>query len=168
MGLDKRRIQVVKNALLKRPYIFYFIIIFLVYVGLNIFINESLDTFSILSSFNKNFLVPFLIFNFLFIPFLIGLNINLAIMKFKEVSQMASKGASGFGFVGIFGGVLGGACPGCFAGLFPALLGLFGITVTLSIFPLNGLEISIASVILLIVGTVLLSRETVCLIPTKK
>lgn len=168
MGLDKRRIQRIKDALLKKPYIFYFIIIFLVYIGLNIFINESTDTFSILSSFNKNFLVPFLILNFLFIPFLVGMNVNLAIMKLKEVSLMASKGASGFSFVGIFGGILGGACPGCFAGLFPALLGLFGISATLSILPLYGLEISIASIILLIVGAVLLSRETVCLIPQKK
>ena len=157
-----------KDALLKRPYIFYFIIIFSVYVGLNILINESYDTLSILSSFRKNFIIPFLILNYLFIPFLIGLNVNLSIMKFKEMSMMTSKGASGFGFMGIFGGILGGACPGCFAGLFPALLGLLGITATLSILPFNGLEISLGSMILLMVGAVLLSRETVCLIPPKK
>lgn len=76
--------------------------------------------------------------------------------------KVNSKGGGGFTFVGVFGGVLGGACPGCFVGLFPAVLGLFGVTATLSILPLYGLEIQAASVGLLVFAVILLTRDTVC------
>ena len=64
--------------------------------------------------------------------------------------------------LGIFAGVLGGACPGCFVGLFPAVLGLFGVTASLSVLPFYGLEIQAASIVLLIVAIFFLTKETVC------
>ena len=160
--MNKRRFQRIKRAILEKPYIFYFVSIFLIYIALNLFINKVYITLPILTSYATWFFIPFVVLNFLLVPFLVALTLNLSIIKFKEMRPVSSKGGGGFGFVGVFGGILGGACPGCFVGLFPAVLGLFGITATLAILPLYGLEIQAASVGLLAVAVILLTRDTVC------
>ncbi len=166
MRFNKERIQRVKDALFKKPYIFYFIFIFLVYIGLNIWINQTYSILPVLGGFSKVFLIPYLLFSFLIIPFLVALTINLTIIKFKEASLIGGKDG-GFTFLGVFGGIFGGACPGCFVGLFPAFLGLFGITASLSILPLYGLEIQMISIALLIVAVIFLTRDVVCEVPIK-
>lgn len=162
MVFNHRRFQRIKRAILERPYVFYFIGIFLVYIGINLFINQTYVNLPILTTYARWFFIPFVLFTFLLIPGLVALTLNLSIIKFREMRLMKAKGGGGFGFVGVFGGILGGACPGCFVGLFPAFLGLFGITATLSILPFYGLEIQAASAGLLIVAVVLLTRDTVC------
>ena len=97
----------------------------------------------------------------LLVAFLVAVNINLVIFKFRELGSIGIK-AGGIGSAGVFGGILGGACPGCFVGLFPAFLGLFGISASLSVLPLLGLEIQIVSVILLVASMILLTRDNTC------
>ena len=155
------RSERIKKAIFSRPYVFYFICIFIVYMVLNILLNQTYVTFNtFFSSYRPSFYIPFMILN-LITAFLVPLNINLSILKFKDLS-FNTKGEEGFSIVGVFGGLLGGACPGCFAGLFPAFVGLFGISATLGNLPFFGLEIQVLSIVLLIIGAVLLSRETVC------
>lgn len=162
MTLNSRRFQRIKRAILEKPYIFYFIGIFLVYVALNLFINKIYVNLSLFTSFALWFRIPYLLFGFLLIPTLAALTINLSIIKFKEMRRVKSKSSGGFTFLGMFGGILGGACPGCFVGLFPAFLGLFGVTASLSILPFYGLEIQAASVGFLVMAIILLTRDTVC------
>ena len=83
------------------------------------------------------------------------------IIKFKEYKQLNKKG-SGLTTLGIFAGFLGGACPGCFVGLFPAVLGLFGVSASLSVLPLYGLELQAISAVLLIISAYYLSKNPVC------
>lgn len=168
MGIKERRLEKIKKAIFKRPFVFYFIFIFLAYVGLNLFVNKLYVSLSILSSLAKWFLIPFLLFNFLITPFLVALTVNLSILRFKEAGGFSLKGKeSGATSVGVFAGVLGGACPGCFVGLFPAFLGLFGVTASLSILPLYGLEIQFLSGAFLIFAIFLLTKDAVCKIPVK-
>ena len=162
MRLNSRRFKRIKRAITEKPYIFYFIGIFLVYVVFNLFINKIYVNLSIFTSFALWFRIPYLLFGFLLIPALVALTINLSIIKFREMRQVKGKGSRGFTFLGMFGGVFGGACPGCFVGLFPAVLGLFGITASLSILPLYGLEIQAGSVGLLMIAVILLTRDSVC------
>ncbi len=162
MSLNHRRLQRIKKAVLEKPYVFYFIGIFFVYVGINLWVNKLYVSLSVFTSLVLWFRIPFILFTFLLIPALVALTMSLSIIKFREMRSVNNKGGSGFTFVGIFGGVLGGACPGCFVGLFPAILGLFGVTASLSVLPLFGLEIQAASVALLVVAVVLLTRDTVC------
>ena len=152
-----QRIRKIKQAIFERPYVFYFIVIFLLYIIINIFINQLYVT---------GFDVLFELLN-IFIALLVPLTINLSIIKFKELRNINSAG-SGAGFLGLFGGFLGGACPGCFAGLFPVFLGLFGVTASLSILPFYGLEILAASIVLLIISVWVLTNETTCKIPRRK
>lgn len=162
MSLAKRRIERIKRAVLEKPYVFYFIGIFLAYIALNLWVNQVYVNLPLLTSYATWFLIPFVALNFLLVPFLVALTVNLSVIKFKEMRSVSGKSSSGFGFVGVFGGILGGACPGCFVGLFPAVLGLFGITASLSVLPLFGLEIQLASVGLLGFSIVLLTRDNVC------
>jgi hypothetical protein len=92
----------------------------------------------------------------------VGLNINLLIMKFKDIKKISGKEGS-ITTLGIFLGIIGGACPGCIVGLFPAVLGFFGgAAAGLGILPFNGLELQAGSLILLIIGAKLLSKPNVC------
>lgn len=156
------RLRKIKNAILRKPFLFSFI--FLFYIFINIFLNQTYTLIPMYKNFAKTFLIPYLFFNFLLIPFLVALTINLTVLKFKELKTLHGGFASG----GIFAGVLGGACPGCFAGLFPAFLGLFGITATLGNLPLFGLEIQILSFILLSIAIIFLTRDLKCEIPFNK
>src|SRR3989344_5794789 len=71
-------------------------------------------------------------------------------------------------FLGVVGGLVGGACPGCIAGFLPAMLGLFGVVgFSLYNLPFRGLEIQVLSIVLLIIGSLLLSRDLTCKIPKK-
>ena len=166
-GSMKRRLERIKEASLKRPYIFYFILIFIFYLILNLIVNKTYSTVIVLNSLALWFRIPYTLFNFLIIPALVALTINLSILKFKELKVIRAK-EEGATFLGVFGGVLGGACPGCFVGLFPAVLGLFGVTASLRVLPLFGLEIQMASIVLLIVAIFYLTRDTVCKVDFSK
>lgn len=163
--MNSNRKERIKKAILKRPYIFSFIGIFIIYIVINLIVNQLYVNLEVFTTFALWFRIPFLFFNFLLIPFLVALTINLSILRFKEAGFGKYTGAAG---LGVFSGILGGACPGCFVGLFPAFVGLFGITATLSSLPLFGFEIQLLSAILLIVAITLLTRDIVCEIPTKK
>lgn len=161
-----KRINKIKDATIRRPYVFYFIGIFFLYLGINILVNKS---FVVLPNFfnlyKPSFAISFLFLN-LITALLVAINLNLVILKFKELKLLSKIGSTTS--MGVFGGILGGACPGCFVGLFPAFVGLFGLTATLSSLPLHGLEIQIASSALLVLSIFLLTNETVCKVKIKK
>jgi hypothetical protein len=160
-----QRFERIKRAIFEIPYVYYFLGAFIFYIIIDILANKSYVTFStFFRAFRPSFYIPFLIFNLL-IAFLVGLNISLVIMKFKDLKKI--QGEEGATFFGVFLGLLGGACPGCFAGLFPAFLGLFGISLTLGNLPFLGLEILFGSLILLLISAVLLTRNSVCKVNLK-
>ena len=160
----KRRINKLKKAILKKPYIYSFVLTAIGYLILNIIVNKIYITAPVLLTYNLKIVIPYLFFTLL-VALLVALNVNLIALKFKELKKL--NGGSGLTFVGIFGGVLGGACPSCFVGLFPAFLGLFGVTVSLSSLPLFGLEIQIGSTILLLISVFYLTKDNVCKIKKK-
>jgi len=155
----KNRLEKIYLVTLKRPYIFSFFTIVILYLVINIFVNKIYVT--TLSLFNSySFFIVFFVFFSLLVSLLVAANVNLSYTKIKTLRQL-NKG-SGLTALGAFGGVLGGACPGCFVGLFPAVLGLFGITASLGNLPLYGLEIQMVSVGLLIISLYLLTRDETC------
>jgi len=159
------RIEKIKKVIFTKPYAYSFIIIFILYLIINFLVNDLSRTVPVLFNFNLNIVIPFLVFNIL-IAVLVGININLIWLKFKEYRKI-NKG-QGLTFIGSFTGLLGGACPGCFVGLFPAFFGLFGVAASLSIFPFYGLELLIGSAIILIVSIILLTNDVVCKMPIRK
>ncbi|MAG07633.1 hypothetical protein CMI46_02355 [Candidatus Pacearchaeota archaeon] len=155
-----QRLQKIKEVTIRKPYVFYFLLVLIIYLTLNSVINQTYITNPILlSSYKLSFSIPYIILS-IFVALLVALNVNLIIFKLKEYRQINK--ASSLSLVGVFGGILGGACPGCFVGLFPAFIGLFGISATLGNLPFLGLEIQVASIILLVIGVILLTKENVC------
>lgn len=159
-----RRFEKIKKVISTRPYVYSFILIIFIYLGINFFINDLSGTAPVLFNFNLNVIIPFLILN-LIIAILVGISINLVWLKFKEYKFVNKE--HGLTFFGVFIGLMGGACPGCFVGLFPAFIGLFGVTASLSSLPLFGLELQLISLGLLILSIYLLTNEVVCKIPLK-
>ncbi|MBS3072977.1 hypothetical protein J4477_04045 [Candidatus Pacearchaeota archaeon] len=157
----------IKQAILERPYVFYFIVTFLLYIAINVLINQAYITFNtFFSIYRPSFYIPYILLN-LFVAFLVALNISLIIIKFREINSMS--GAEGFSILGVIGGLIGGACPGCIAGLLPSILGILGVAgFSLYNLPFHGLEIQILSIVLLIIGALLLSRDLTCKISKKK
>ena len=159
------RIEKIKQVIFTRPYIYSFIITFILYLIINFLVNDLSKTFPVLFNFNLNIVIPLLILNLL-IAALIGINVNLIWLKFKEYRKINKE--QGLTFFGSFIGLLGGACPGCFAGLFPAFLGLFGVTASLSILPFYGLELQVISAVTLIISIIFLTNEYICKIQVRK
>jgi len=120
---------------------------------------------TLFTAYRISFVIPFIALS-LITALLVGVNINLIILKFKEIKLLS--GIGGTASLGLFGGILGGACPGCLVGLFPAFIGLFGVSATLSNLPLFGLEVQIASAGFLILSMFLLTKDVTCKIDLKK
>jgi len=146
-----------KEAVISKPYAYYFIVFFLGYISLNFFVNNLSNTYILLFYTLTGKITLTLI---LITGLLVATSLNLVIIKFKEIRQFNK--AEGFTAFGIFGGLMGGACPACFVGLFPAFLGLFGVTASLTDLPFKGVELQIGSIVLLVVSIVLLSKPSVC------
>jgi len=163
-GVSKRKFRFfnrkMRDAIFSKPYSFYFIFFFLLYLALNIYINKLHVTYRLLYH-NLYYGIPMVILSISVAAF-VAMNINLIIMKFKELKKVNSS-AGGITTIAIFLGIMGGACPGCIVGLFPIVMGMFGgAAFSLSVLPFYGLELQVASLILLIIGARLMSKPAVC------
>ena len=121
----------IKDAL-KGVYLLLFFLFLFLYLTLNFWINQIYLALPSLLNSNLKIVVPSLFFT-LVIAVLTALTLNLVIIKARELRRI--KKSSGLAALGLFGGLLGGACPSCFAGLFPAVMGLLGVTASLSSLP---------------------------------
>mgnify|MGYP001613831991 CR=1 FL=1 len=155
----KKRLEKIKRVTIERPYCYFFLVIFIGYIVINIVVNKIYISAPILLTYNLKIIIPY-IFLTILTSILVSININLVYNKVKELKSLNK--SSGFSFLGIFGGLLGGGCPSCFVGLFPAFLGLFGITASLSSLPFFGLEILVGSVVLLMLSIFLLTKDSIC------
>lgn len=75
-----------------------------------------------------------------------GLSIALLVYKMKNTNRSAGGGLIGFG--GVFGGALSSTCSACST----TLISILGVAGGLSILPFKGLELSTASIAILIVS----------------
>ena len=94
---------------------------------------------------------PFVAITLVLISILSGILISLVVYQIRK--QIALN--SGVGFVGIVFGVVAPACPSCAIGLLP-LLGLGGLFAFL---PFGGKEISIFTIVLLVVAIAYISKK---------
>lgn len=152
-------------ATLSKPYIILFPVWFILFVILNIFLNEIHIIGTGIFDLPPRIYMPFIFFTIVN-GALVSLNINLIIIKLKDFENMSKRGGV-FGTIGTMFAFIAGACPGCVAGLFPAFMGIFGSTFTLNSLPLGGLEIQITSLILLLMGAYYLAKGTTCKIKLK-
>lgn len=163
--MEKRFKERIKKAIFSKPYWRYFILWFFLFLAFNILVNQSLEIYLNPSSLRLWFAILFFGLN-ITVSFLVALNVNLVIIRYKEVGGVSAKGGA-FGSLGVLGGVLGGSCAACFAGLFPAVMGVLGVAFNYNELPLHGLEMEIIAVILLLISVRMFIRDPVCKIRLK-
>ena len=148
------------KILFKKPYIYFVILIFLVYLSLNVILSGFYNTIPLILIYAKtvNWLkLGISIFLTLVIGVLIALNSVLIYIKYKE--RKNCKKEMTLSSVGAVGGLVTGVCPLCITGLIPLILGVFGVSFSLASLPFQGIEIQVLVVIILVISLVNLSKR---------
>ena len=161
----ERRWKKVKEANFHGKSIFLFFLFFFFYIILTSWVNQFHVILPGLLHSNLWINLPIIFLNII-LAALFGIVINLVIYRYKEQKRLRKQ--MGLAPVGVFIGIIGGMCPGCFAGLFPAIMGLFGVTATLGVLPLFGAEFLLVAIILMMISIWFLADdEVMCKIPKK-
>lgn len=143
----------------QKPYIYWFVLIFVLYLSINILI----------SGFYKT--IPFILIYFgtvnwlklgisllltLIIGFLVAFNSILIYIKYKENKKCKGIGSSA---IGTTGGLITGVCPLCITGLLPLILGFIGISFSFASLPFQGIEIQVLVILILFISYKEISKK---------
>ena len=148
------------KTLLKKPCVYFVILIFLVYLSLNIILSGFYNTIPLILVYAKT--VDWLklgisLFLTLTIGALIAFNSVLIYVKYKEKKRC--KKEMTLSSAGAIGGLVTGVCPLCVTGLIPLILGFTGVSFSFASLPLQGIEVQIFVVIILLASMINLSRS---------
>ena len=152
------------NILKIKKYLFSFIILTIVfcflYYELTIYGIKTFDNFIYFNG--VNYVIFYIILSFL-ISILLGLWLTIMFYKFQCLKKIDLK-HSVTSFLGLLLGVFGTGCSGCSFTLFSYFLSFFGLALGLAKLPLQGLELKILSLILLLVSNyfVLKNFNNIC------
>lgn len=140
------------NQLLQKPYIYWTIGIFLVYISLAVYFSEFYKTIQYIPHYTSTIKWPELMTSILFtltIGALVAINTVYAFIKFQERKNVRKQGTATC--LAAVGGFATGICPACVTGLFPLTMSALGISFTWSLLPFKGLEVQ--ALIIAILGT---------------
>src|SRR3989344_756213 len=148
------------KTLLKKPCVYFIILIFLVYLSLNIILSGFYNTITLILVYAETvnwFKLGISLFLTLAIGYLIAFNSVLIYVKYKE--RKKCKKEFTLSSVGAIGGLVVGVCPLCVTGLIPLILGFIGVSFSLASLPFQGIEVQVLVVIILLVSLINLSRK---------
>ena len=148
------------KTLLKKPYIYFVILIFLVYLSLNVILSGFYNAIPLILVYAKTlnwFKLSISIFLTLIIGALIAFNSVLIYVKYKE--RRKCKKELTLSSAGAIGGLVTGVCPLCVTGLIPLILGFIGVSFSFASLPFQGIEVQVLVVIILIVSLINLSKK---------
>ena len=140
------------KQIFKKPYIYWFLGIFVFYLILNVLISGFYNTIPLIIFYAKtvNWLkLGISLVLTLFIGFLVSLNGILIYIKYKERKKCNGVGTAS---AGTAGGLIVGVCPLCVTGIFPLILGLIGISFSFGSLPFQGIEVQVLVVLVLFVS----------------
>ena len=144
----------------KRPYLYWLVGIFVVYLALTIYLSEFYITAKYIPSYLDTIHWSELILSGLFsltIAALVSVNSVYGYIKYKQRRSIKKSGT--LTCAATVGGFATGVCPACITGAFPLILGFFGISFTWGALPFKGLEIQAALIFLLALSLYLLKRR---------
>ena len=148
------------KILLKKPYIYFVILILLVYLLLNIFISGFYNTIPLILVYAKTlnwFKLGISIFLTIIIGALIAFNSVLIYVKYKE--RKKCKRELSLSSACAIGGLVTGVCPLCVTGLIPLILGFIGVSFSFASLPFQGIEVQVLVVIILLMSLINLSKK---------
>jgi len=146
----------IKDANKTKKDIFIFFLSFFLYIILTVVVNKVYITYKTLFLFEKTYFLTF-VFLTIIISFLFGIIVNLLRKRLKDSRDVRK--SIGLAPAGVVVGILGGACPGCVSGLLPLVFAFFGFSFSLLSLPLNGLELLLFSIILMVISLYYLTKE---------
>lgn len=138
------------TKIVKKPYIYWVVGIFIIYLGLNMYISEFYETAKYLGVYASQVHWGKLILGMIFtivIAGLVAVNSVYGYLRYKQRQQMKKSGV--IACVGAVGGLATGVCSSCVVSVFPLILGLFGVTFSWAALPFQGLEIQALMIVLL-------------------
>src|SRR3989344_1132043 len=149
------------RKILRKPYVFWIIGIFIFYILLNVFISGFYKTIQLIfiyaSEVNWLELGTSILLS-IAIGALVAINAVYAFMKYKERKKcLEGKALAG---IGAAGGLIVGVCPLCVTGLFPIILGFLGISFSFASLPFNGIEVQLIVIALLSISLWMLNRKS--------
>ena len=147
----------------KKPYLYFFIILFTVYLALNITISQFYVTVQYLPKYVETIKWEELVisgFLTLIIAFLVALTGTLIYKNWKE--RISVKKQTALVSLGTLGGLATGVCTACVAGLFPLIFGLFGVSFSFLSLPFKGMEIQLLVITFLSINLYLLMKRKGC------
>ena|SRR3989338_6064650 len=164
-----------KEEKVKRAYLGVIALIALLYITVTVVVSKFYVTVQYIPYFVDTINWPQLIFSValtILIGILLGVNILLTYLLYKHYKRQRENATcaltvTGLGTtasvtsVGALGGVATGVCSACVASIFPALFGLFGITLSWGALPFQGLEIQAGIVALLTANGYYLRKKIV-------
>ena len=151
------------NVLKFKEYLSIFIILTFIfcflYYELTIYGIKTLDNFIYFNGLK--YVIFYIILSFL-ISGLLGLWMTLMFYKFQCLKRIDLKHST-TSFLGLLLGIFGAGCAGCSFTLFSYFLSFFGLALGLAKLPLQGLELKVLSVILLLTSNYfILNNFNIC------
>ena len=147
------------KEIFKRPYVYWFFLIFFGYLILNVWVSDFYNTIPLIIKYAQTvnwFSVGLSIIFSLLIGFLVACNGVLVYMKYQERKQC--KEGVALASAGSIGGLAVGVCPLCVTGIFPLVLSFFGISFSFASLPFQGMEVQIIFIILLALSLYILDK----------
>ncbi|MDP4038978.1 MAG: hypothetical protein Q8P57_00125 [Candidatus Pacearchaeota archaeon] len=140
------------KEIFKKPYVYWFLGIFIFYLLLNVLISGFYNTIPLIVVYASTvnwFKLGLSLLLTLGIGFFVSANSILIYSKYKERKKCKGEGVS---IIGAVGGLIVGVCPLCVTGIFPLVLGFLGVGFSFGVLPFQGLEVQALVLIALIFG----------------
>ena len=144
----------------KKPQVYWFIGIFIIYLFLNIIFSGFYETIPLVIAYASavNWIkLGISLLLTIIISFLIAVTSVLTYIRYKERKNCKSAGA--VAGASAIGGLIVGVCPLCVSGIFPLLLGFLGVSFSFASLPFQGLEVQILVIILLLISLKMLNKK---------
>ena len=148
------------RKVLRKPYIFWFMGLFILYLGIDFILSGFYKTIPLIIFYSKtvNWLkLGLSIFLTVLTGFLVAYTTVLLYLKYRERKECKKAGM--LTTIGAVSGFAVGVCPLCITGAFPLILSALGVTFSFASLPFQGIEIQILVVIILITSLFILNRK---------
>ena len=146
----------------RKPYIYWTIGIFFLYVILNLILSGFYKTLKLILIYASTvdwFKLFISVSLSLIIGMLIAVNaVYLYIRHNERKICLESRSITG---IRAIGGLATGFCPLCVTGLFPLMLGFFGVSFSFATLPFGGIEIQALAVLMLLFSLRLLLKQDI-------
>jgi|TARA_B100001964_G_scaffold178360_1_gene196703 hypothetical protein len=143
----------------KKPYIYWLMGIFIVYLVITIYISEFYITAKHIPHYIQTIEWSKLIASILLaliIASLVSINSVYAYIKHKRRNVKKEEGLI---CVATIGGFATGVCPACVTGLFPIIFSYFGLSFSFLSLPFQGLEIQVLIIVILVASLYFLQKN---------